>query len=132
MKLKDKIAIVTGAAHGIGRSIADAFAREGAAVLIADIDVAAGEDAAAEIRKRGLAASFVQTDVSDEKQVERAVAMAAAKNGRIDVLCNNAAYIGQWHDVAGATADEWDKCVRIALLGSAHFTRLVLPHMTPH
>src|SRR5439155_23755961 len=116
MKLKDKIAIVTGAAHGIGRAIADAFAREGAAVLIADIDATAGEDAAAEIRKRGLAASFVQTDVSDEKQVERAVAMAAAKNGRIDVLCNNAAYIGQWHDVAAATHDECDKCVRIALM----------------
>src|SRR5881396_3149900 len=98
MRLKERVSIVTGAAHGIGRAIAESFAEEGAAVLIADVDADAGEDAAASIRKLGRAASFVRTDVSDEKQVEAATKMAAAKNGRIDVLVNNAAYLGDWHD----------------------------------
>src|SRR5439155_17236223 len=88
MRLKDKIAIVTGAAHGIGRAIAEQFAHEGAAVLVADVDEAAGEETAAIIRARGQAASFLKCDVADEKQVEHAVKLASTKTGRIDVLCN--------------------------------------------
>ena len=64
MRLEGRVAIVTGAAHGIGRAIAGALAEQGAAVLIADIDEPAGEDAAAEIRKLGHAASFARVDVS--------------------------------------------------------------------
>jgi NAD(P)-dependent dehydrogenase (short-subunit alcohol dehydrogenase family) len=131
-RLADKVAIVTGAAHGIGRAIAEAFALHGAAVLVADVDEAAGEDVAAAIRKEGRAASFVRCDVTDESQIARAVQMATAKNGRIDVLCNNAAYITSWHNLEGAATDEWDRSYRVSLLGAATFTRLVLPHMTPH
>jgi NAD(P)-dependent dehydrogenase (short-subunit alcohol dehydrogenase family) len=132
-RLADKVAIVTGAAHGIGRAIAEAFAEHGAAVLVADVDEAAGEDVAAGIRKLGRAASFVRCDVTDDAQLARTVQMAAAaKNGRIDILCNNAAYITAWHALVDAPAEEWEQSYRVSLLGAAMFTRLVLPHMTPH
>ena len=131
-RLTDKVAIVTGAAHGIGRAIAEAFAGEGAAVLVTDIDEVAGEDVAAGIRQLGRAASFVRVDVSDDSHVARAIEMATAKNGRIDVLCNNAAYIAAWHDIEHASAEEWDNSYAVSLMGAVTFTRLALPHMTPH
>jgi len=65
-------------------------------------------------------------DVADEEQVAAAVEQAAAAGGgRIDVLCNNAAYLGPWHDVVAAPRDEWDRCLQTGLLGTAHFTRAV-------
>jgi len=131
MRLHEKVAMVTGAAHGIGRAIAELFALEGAAVLVADIDEEAGEDVAAAIRKEGRAASFFRVDVTDESQVAEAVRRAAARNGRIDVLVNNAAYLTDWFDVEKATDADWDRSVQINLMGAARFIRLVLPHMTP-
>jgi NAD(P)-dependent dehydrogenase (short-subunit alcohol dehydrogenase family) len=71
-------------------------------------------------------------DVSDEGQVNAAVRRAAdVVGGRIDVLCNNAAYLAQWHDIVGAGADEWDRCLRVGLMGAVHFSRAVLPLMVP-
>src|SRR5581483_3283512 len=132
MRLRDKITIVTGAAHGIGRAIAEVFAEEGAWVLVADVDDAAGEDAAAGIRGRGGRAEFRHVDVGDESQVAAAVRRAAdAGGGRIDVLCNNASFLGDWHDVVAAPPDEWDRYLRVGLMGTAHFCRAVLPLMVP-
>lgn len=132
MRLQDRISIVTGAAHGIGRAIALRFAEEGAAVLVADIDEQAGEETAAEIRKNGRPASFVKCDVSVASQVEHVVKLAGEKAGRIDVLCNNAAVLGPWNDVATATEDEWDRYYRVSLLGAALFIKAALPYMLPH
>src|SRR5689334_8048937 len=128
MRLNGKTAIVTGAAHGIGKAIAELFAEEGASVLVADIDDAAGEATATTIRSTGGQAVFHHVDVADEKQVAAAVKEAANMGGgRIDVLCNNASYFAPWHDVVDAPSEEWDKCFQTVLLGSSHFLREVLP-----
>ena len=133
MRLKNKIAVVTGGAHGIGEAIAEIFAEEGARVLIADLDEAAGEKVASGIFKLGGEAEFVRCDVSSAKQVARAVKRAAGKTGRIDILCNNAAYISkQWHKSGEAPDDEWEKCFRVSLMGTQYFTREVLPFMVKH
>jgi NAD(P)-dependent dehydrogenase (short-subunit alcohol dehydrogenase family) len=132
MRLNDRIAIVTGAAHGIGRAIAELYAEEGAWVLVADLDDEAGEATAAGIRGRGGRAEFRHVDVSDEGQVAEAVRHAAGVGGgRVDVLCNNAAYLGAWHDVVSASHGEWDRCLETGLMGTVHFTREVLPLMVP-
>lgn len=129
MRLKDKVAIVTGAAHGIGRAIAELYAEEGAAVLIADLDVAAGSELAETIRGHGRRAEFWETDVASRDAVTAAVQIAARWTGHIDVLCNNAAYLGEFHGVLDATDEEWDWCLRVQLLGTNNCTRAVLPHM---
>jgi NAD(P)-dependent dehydrogenase (short-subunit alcohol dehydrogenase family) len=131
-RLANKTAIVTGAAHGIGRAIAELFAKEGAWVLIADIDAVAGQVAATSICDTGGQAQFAATDVSSLADIERAVKLAAEKSGRIDILVNNAAHLGDWLDVAQATPDKWDHSYAVTLRSAADFTRLVLPKMIPH
>jgi NAD(P)-dependent dehydrogenase (short-subunit alcohol dehydrogenase family) len=130
MRLENKVAIVTGAAHGIGQAIAELFGREGARVFIADLDAKAGLKTAAGIRAAGGQAVFVPCDVSKLAQVRRAVRLASAKTGRVDVLCNNAAYISKvWHKAGEAPEAEWEKCFRVSLMGTQYFTREVLPGM---
>jgi len=130
-RLEGKIAIVTGGAHGIGQAISQVFAGEGAWVLVADIDREAGETTASEICRKGGKAVFCQADVSLPEDAARAVQVAAQEAGRIDVLCNNAAYLGDFHDVLQASEEEWEKCIRVSLMGARHFTREVLPWMIP-
>jgi len=131
-RLANKLAIVTGAAHGIGRAIAERFAEEGAWVLVADRDREAGDTVADGIRNSGGDAHFLQTDVTSRNEVELAVKVAAEKSGRIDVLVNNAAHLGDWLDVQTATPEQWDHSYSITLKGAVHFTRAVLPWMLPH
>jgi NAD(P)-dependent dehydrogenase (short-subunit alcohol dehydrogenase family) len=128
-RLQGKVAIVTGGAQGIGKAIAEVFAGEGAIVFIADIDAKAGRQTADEICRASGKAVFVRCDVASAKQVQRVAKLAANETGRIDVLCNNAAFLGQWHGAGDAPVAEWEKCFRVTLMGTQYFTRAVLPFM---
>ncbi len=131
MRLENKTAIVTGGAHGIGRAIAELFATEGAHVFIADLDPTAGEEVAAEIRTSGGVATFARCDVASAEAVKRTVAVATQEKNRIDILCNNAAYLAkQWHNSLESSAEEWEKCYQVSLMGTQLCTREVLPAMT--
>jgi len=94
MRLRDKVAIVTGAGQGIGRAIADRFAREGARVVIAEIEFDVGSQAAKDLTQEGLSVDFRQADVSDQDSVRSLVHWVAEEHGRIDILVNNAALAG--------------------------------------
>ena len=129
-RLPGKVAIVTGASHGIGRAIAQVYAEEGAHVFLCSTEPEAGEAAAAEFRAGGGDATFVPCDVSAREQVARVVAAAADRHGRIDVLCNNAAYLARtWHGAGDAPDEEWERCFRVSLMGTQWFTQAVLPLM---
>lgn len=129
-RLKNKIAIVTGAGHGIGRAISQIYAEEGAAVFMCSLNPESGEAAAAEFRRDGGNATFIQCDVSQPDQVARVVKAASEHNGRIDVLCNNAAYIADtWHNAGASPDEEWEKCFRVSLMGTQWFTKAALPFM---
>ena len=128
-RLSGKVAIVTGGAHGIGRAISVLFAREGAELYIVDVDAEGGEETATAILDGGLHALFCNADVSARDEVSRVVSLVGQKSGRIDVLCNNAAYLGEFHDVLDADEAEWAKSIEVTLLGAVHFTREVLPWM---
>lgn len=130
--LAGKSTIVTGAAHGIGRAIAERLATMGAQVVLADLDALSGEAVAIELRGKGLQASFVSCDISNVGDVQRVVTAAAEGTGRIDCLVNNAAYIADWHNILEASEEEWERCYRVTLMGAAHFIKAVLPKMLPH
>lgn len=132
-RLKDKIAVVTGGANGIGKAISELFAEEGAWVLVSDIEDEPGGAAVRSIREKGGNAEFCHADVSLQADAVRAVEKAAAKTGRIDILCNNAAYLApDFHDILGSTEGEWTKCINISLLGTHYFTKAALPYMLKH
>jgi NAD(P)-dependent dehydrogenase (short-subunit alcohol dehydrogenase family) len=84
------------------------------------------------IRAAGGLADFARTDVTAAGDVEQAVTIAADQTGRIDVLVNNAAHLGDWLDVQQATTEQWDHSFSVTLMGAVYFTREALPWMTPH
>jgi 3-hydroxybutyrate dehydrogenase len=124
-QLQDKIAIVTGAASGIGKEIATVYAREGAKVAIADMNLAAAQAAAAEI---GAGAMAVAMDVTDEGQVNAAVEQVAKTWGGVDILVSNAG-IQIVHPLEEFPFAEWKKMLAIHLDGAFLTTKACLPHM---
>ena len=106
-RLKDKVAIVTGAGMGLGHATATLFAEEGARVVVADNNQEAGEGTAAQIRDQGGDAIFVQMDVLKAADAERMVSAAVDTFGRLDILINNVG-VQVNKDVVDTTEDEWD------------------------
>ena len=128
MQLKDKVAYITGAASGIGREIAAVYAREGAHVVIADLNKDAADVAAAELSSSGPKALGVAVDVTNEEQVDASVAQAIAAFGRIDILISNAG-IQIVHPVEEFSFAEWKKMLAIHLDGAFLTTRACVKSM---
>lgn len=128
MRLKDQVAVVTGAASGIGKEIARTFARAGAKLVIADLDHAGADLAAAQINREGGAAIGLQMDVTSEAQVDAGMAHVVETFGRIDVLVSNAGVqvIAPLEDFAFA---DWRRVLAIHLDGAFLCTRAALKQM---
>ncbi len=133
MRLKDKVTIITGGGHGLGKAYARRFAGEGAQVVIADVDGAAGEAVAEELNRAGHAGWARTTDVTEYDSIEGLMAGTLERFGRIDVLLNNAAiYVTQkmWMGrVEDCPLDEWDRVLEVNLKGVFMCCRAAIPVM---
>lgn len=117
MKLENRVAVVTGAAKGIGKCIAQKMASEGAKIVILDFDEVAGKAAEQELIEKGTEALFIKTDVSDYSSLESAKQQTIEKFGKVDILVINAG-ISIKHTIKEISVEEWDKVLKINLNGS--------------
>lgn len=129
MRFTDRVAIVTGAASGIGLATARRFGSEGARVVIADLHQDKADTAADEVRKAGAPdALAVACNVAEESQVEAAVAQTMNKFGRLDVVVNNAGLM-VFKPIEDLNSDDWLGVLRVDLLGAFYFTKQAFLHM---
>jgi NAD(P)-dependent dehydrogenase (short-subunit alcohol dehydrogenase family) len=124
--LAGQTAIVTGAATGIGEAIARRLATAGAAVAVADLNLAGASEVA---RSIGGDAFPLQIDIASSQAVKGAIAQVIARRGRIDVLVNNAGIAGKAAPLWEQTDEDWQSVIAVNLLGVVYCTRAVLPHM---
>ena len=127
MRLKDKVAIITGAASGIGEGTALLFAEEGAKVVVADRDAVGGEQTVVQIREQGGQAIFSRADISQEADCARVVAETVQAFGRVDILVNDAAaFVLKGLD---ATVEEWHRSLGTNVIGTALVSRFASEQM---
>ena len=127
--LKDKITIVTGAGSGIGAAIAEAFAKSGALVYVADCHEVGGKETVANIEKSGGVAKFALVDVTNETECQALIKGVLEENGgRCDVLVNNAG-VGHVGTILNTESADLDRLWRVNFLGAYHLCRAVLPTM---
>ena len=124
--LLGKVAVINGAAGGIGRAIAHRFAREGAKLLLADIDEAGGQALAEALPE---CAYFVRTDTTDDAQVRTAIEVARERYGRLDVLVNNAGLPGDDAALTAVGDDLWNRILAVNLTGTFFAMRAAIPAM---
>ena len=129
--LTGKVAVVTGSGRGIGRAIALAYAGEGADLCLAARTSSQIESVAQEVRALSRQVVAVQTDVTDRHQVDELAARAADAFGRVDILVNNAAFLGPKVPVSEYPTEAWEEAVRVNLNGLFYVTRAVLGSMVP-
>lgn len=127
MRLKDKIALVTGGANGIGLATAERFAKEGAKIILWDVSDT-GNDVTERLKQEGCEAIFKKVSVTNEDEVQQAVAEAHAHFGRIDILINNAG-ITKDKTLLKMSKQEWDDVIAVNLTGVFNCTHAVAPIM---
>jgi NAD(P)-dependent dehydrogenase (short-subunit alcohol dehydrogenase family) len=128
MKLKDRVAIITGSASGIGRASAKEFAKEGAQVVVADVNLPGAEETAKQIEGAGGVALAAKTDVADSGSVDGLIEQTLRAFGRINVLFNNAA-IQVNKTVEDTTVEEWNREISINLGGVFLCSKFAMPHL---
>jgi len=125
-RLTGKVAVVTGAASGIGEATARLFAAEGAQLILADIQVERGEKLAADLAS----AAFLRVDVTEENEIAAAVDLAVSRHGRLDCMINNAAMLGAVGSIRETTAENWRKTLALVLdsvfYGIKHAARIMV------
>jgi NAD(P)-dependent dehydrogenase (short-subunit alcohol dehydrogenase family) len=128
MRLQGKVALLTGAGSGIGKTTAELFANEGATVIVNDIDEAKGQETAKIIQETGGSALFLHADVTDSDSVQSMVKEAIKAYGKIDILFNNAGIsgVGALHEIE---PEAWDRVVQVNLRGVFLPSKHVLPYM---
>ncbi len=129
MRFTGQVAVVTGAARGIGHAAAARLAREGAQTFLADRDLAAAQEAAAALQSAGHAAQAIAIDVASRASVAAAFATIAAAHGRIDILVNNAGIAGRSAPLEEITDDDWDAMMAIDLKSMLLCCQAVMPGM---
>lgn len=127
-RLKDRVAIVTGGAHGIGRATVEAFLGEGASVALWDVDEEAGKSTVAEFERHGALIRFQHVDVADFAAVEEATRRTAAEFDRIDILVNNAGILRD-SSMKKMTPTQWRQVIDVNLTGVFHCAKAVYPYM---
>lgn len=127
--LKDKVALITGGSSGIGRAVALAWAREGAKVVVSDVDRGGGEETVGQVRTAGGEAIFIAADVGKPEECEALVRGAVEKFGRLDIACNNAGIGGPQAPTADYPLDGWAQVIGINLSGVFYGMKYQLPTM---
>jgi NAD(P)-dependent dehydrogenase (short-subunit alcohol dehydrogenase family) len=128
-RLDGKVAVITGAASGMGRSTAARFAGEGASVVVADLNIEGGEAAVRECKENGGNAVFQLTDVTSEEAIKAAIARAVAEYGRLDIMFNNAGLAGALGAIEETTSENWDRTFAILLRAVFVGIKFSIPEM---
>jgi 3-oxoacyl-[acyl-carrier protein] reductase len=129
MRLKEKVAIVTGAARGIGKYYAETLAAEGAAVALVDLDVEAVESSAGSIKGNAIG---LKADISDPDAMKEVARVTSERFGGIDILVNNAAIVADdtRHSFLDVPLDYWKRCLEVNVTGALLATQAVIPHLS--
>ena len=128
-EFRDRVAVVTGAASGIGRALADRFAAEGMKVVLADVEEDALRLAEAEMREKGVDVLGMRTDVSKSEDLEKLAQQTLDTFGAVHIVCNNAGVAGAWGQAWANTLDDWNWIMGVNLWGVIHGVRTFLPIM---
>jgi NAD(P)-dependent dehydrogenase (short-subunit alcohol dehydrogenase family) len=128
-RLEGKVAVITGAASGIGRATAVLFAAEGAKLVLADMDEKGQRETLGLVKREGGEAITKRTNVAIEEEVRELIDSALRTYSRIDILCNNAGITGQLAGLEEQTGDDWCKVYAVNVLGAVFATKHVAKHM---